>query len=150
MKPINKLFIIFISSILFFSTTIWAKDLINTGFFNDEALSGYDAIAYFTEGAPIKGNKELKFKYRDANWYFSTQANLEIFKSNPSQYAPQYGGYCAWAVAQGNTADGNPINWTIHKDKLYLNYNDAIQNKWLDNIEQFILEADQKWPTVLN
>ncbi|MBT4286116.1 MAG: YHS domain-containing protein [Deltaproteobacteria bacterium] len=150
MKPINKLFIIFISSILFCSTTIWAKDLVNTGFFNDDALSGYDPVAYFTMGTPVKGKKAFQYNYQDANWYFSTLVNLKKFELNPKKYTPQYGGYCAWAVAQGNTADANPKNWTIYQNKLYLNYNSTIQNKWLDNIEQFISEADQKWPAVLD
>lgn len=150
MKAINKLFVIFISSILFSSTTILARDLINTSFFNDEALSGYDPVAYFTMGIPVKGKKAFKFTYREASWYFNTQDNLEKFKLNPSKYAPQYGGYCAWAVAQGYTADGNPENWTIYGDKLYLNYNNNIQNKWLNNVKQFVSEADQKWPAVLD
>ena len=150
MTRFNRLFIIFVYFFLFPSLTVWAKDLVNTGFFSNDALSGYDPVAYFTEGKPVKGTKKFKFGYRDANWYFSTRTNLEKFKSNPSQYAPQYGGYCAWAIAQGNTADGNSENWTIYKDKLYLNYNNTIQNKWLDNIEQFISDADQKWPAVLD
>lgn len=90
------------------------------------------------------------FKYKGAKWYFSTAENLEKFKSNSDKFAPQYGGYCAWAVAQGNTAEGNPNHWTVYNDKLYLNYDETIQNKWLNKIEHFVSDADKNWPHVLD
>jgi hypothetical protein len=67
----------------------------------------------------------------------------------PERYAPQYGGYCAWAVAQGSTASGDPQYWKIVNDKLYLNYDAQVQKKWETNIPVFIQQADKNWPTVL-
>jgi hypothetical protein len=150
MKKILLIFIFLFSTTLITPTTIWAKSLIYTSFFSNSALSGYDPVAYFTQSKPVKGNKQFEFKYKDAKWYFSTLANLEKFKAKPDKFTPQYGGYCAWAVSQGDTAEGNPNNWTIYKDKLYLNYNDTIQNKWLNKIDQFVSDADKNWPQVLN
>jgi len=75
--------------------------------------------------------------------------HLDLFTKNPEQYAPQYGGYCAWAAAQGDIAYGDPENWNVYKNKLYLNYNDKIQDKWFQNIDEFIIRADKNWPGVL-
>jgi YHS domain-containing protein len=150
MKKNIIFFILLFSFSLITSTTIWAKSLIYTSFFSSSAISGYDPVAYFTQRKPVKGNKQFVFNYKGAKWYFSSDENLKKFKAKPDKFSPQYGGYCAWAVAQGYTAEGNPNNWTIYKDKLYLNYDDAIQNKWLNKIEQFVKDADKNWPQVLN
>jgi len=145
----KKMILVVLAGFLFFSTGVFANDLIYTKFFSDKAVSGYDPVAYFTKGQPVKGDAQFKFTYMDADWYFSSRENLEKFKSDPDKYAPRYGGYCAWAVAQGDTAAGNPMNWTIHNGKLYLNYNDDIQKKWLKDIEELIRKADRNWPKVV-
>lgn len=126
-----------------------AKPEIYTGLFSKFAVDGYDAVAYFTEGAPVKGAKEFEFEYKGAQWRFSSAENLAKFKADPAAYAPQYGGYCAWAIAQGRLAPGNPQNWTIYEGKLYLNYNDKVQADWLKDVPGFIAKADANWPGVL-
>ena len=80
---------------------------------------------------------------------FSSQENLDLFKEDPQKYEPQYGGYCAFAVAKGTTASIKPELFTIHDGKLYLNYNKKINDQWLDNKENFIKSADANWPEVL-
>lgn len=121
-----------------------------TGRFSDLAVGGYDAVAYFEDGAPVKGVKEFAYQYEDATWLFSSADNLEQFKEDPDAYAPQYGGYCAWAVAQGYTAPGNPKNWSVRGGKLYLNYDSGVQAKWLKDPDGFIKTADANWPAVLD
>lgn len=127
-----------------------AEPEIFTGRFSDLAVGGYDAVAYFEAGAPVKGAKEFAFEYEGATWLFSSAENLEQFKEDPDAYAPQYGGYCAWAVAQGYTAPGNPKNWTVRGGKLYLNYDNGVQKKWLQDPDGFIAKADANWPAVLD
>ncbi|MCG8333321.1 MAG: YHS domain-containing protein [Proteobacteria bacterium] len=127
----------------------WAKDKIYKSFLSSHAVGGYDAVAYFTEGKPVKGKSDFKTNYMGADWLFNSQENLNAFKSNPEKYAPQYGGYCAWAVSQGYTAKGDPKHWSIVNDKLYLNYNAEIQNKWDKNKANFIVQANKNWPSVL-
>lgn len=126
-----------------------AKPEIYTGRFSSFAVDGYDTVAFFTHGAPAKGAKEFEFEYKGALWRFSSAENLAKFKAEPAAYAPQYGGYCAWAIAQGYTARGNPQNWTIYDGKLYLNYNDKVQADWLKDVPGFIAKADVNWPGVL-
>lgn len=144
-----------IAAVLFLVTmipmaSISAKDRIQTGFLSNTALDGYDSVAYFTLGQPVKGEKQFHYKYLDADWFFSSQENLDKFKTKPEKYAPQYGGYCAWAVSQGYTAKGDPNHWSVHNDKLYLNYNDSIQAKWFDKKDYFIAKGDENWPKVLD
>lgn len=132
-----------------FSTQALAKSPVYTAFFNDLAVEGYDTVAYFSDNKPVKGNSKYSTEYKGAEWHFSSMENLEKFKTAPEKYAPQYGGYCAWAVAQNNTAKGDPQQWTIFEDKLYLNYNTDIKNKWLVDKEGLISKADKHWPTLI-
>lgn len=127
-----------------------AKDPVYTGFLGNTAAGGYDVVAYFKEGQPVKGKEMFQTAYKGADWLFSSKEHLAAFKANPEQYAPQYGGYCAWAVAQGYTAKGDPLQWTIHENKLYLNYDTEVQNKWLKNMPSFIEQGDRNWPGVLD
>jgi YHS domain-containing protein len=120
-----------------------------TARFSTLAAGGYDVVAYFTEAKPLKGSADFKTNYKGAEWRFSSAANLEKFKAQPETYAPQYGGYCAWAVSQGYTAPGNPKNWSVVDGRLYLNYNDKVQADWLKDVPGFIQKADANWPAVL-
>ena len=125
------------------------KDPIYTAKRSNLALQGYDTVAYFTDGAPIKGSKEFSTDYKGAEFRFSSAENLALFTADPAKYAPQYGGYCAWAVSQGNTAPGDAERWAIVDGMLYLNYNKSIQKKWDADRSGFIEKADAEWPTVL-
>lgn len=126
-----------------------AVDPINTGWFGNTAIKGYDPVAYFTKGEPVKGGKAFTVEWRGANWLFANEANKELFEANPEKYAPQYGGYCAYAVSQGATASIDPEAWTIHEGKLYLNYSKAVQRDWLEDREGYIRLADEAWPKLL-
>ena len=127
-----------------------AKDApIYTGLFNKLAVSGYDTVAYFTEQKPVKGESRFTFAWAGAEWRFSSAENRDKFVAVPERYAPQYGGYCAWAVANGYTAKGDPLNWKIVGGKLYLNYNAETQSKWVKDVPGFIRKGDGNWPTVL-
>ncbi|MEM1148516.1 MAG: YHS domain-containing (seleno)protein [Pseudomonadota bacterium] len=125
------------------------KDPIYTGRFSNLALQGYDTVAYFTAGEPTKGSADFSTTYEGAEFHFSSQENLTLFLADPAKYAPQYGGYCAWAVAQDKTAKGDARRWAIVDGKLYLNYNKGIQKKWDADRAGFITSADANWPTVL-
>lgn len=128
----------------------WAADApVYTGLFNRTAVGGYDPVAYFTENKPVKGSADFSLDYKGVQWRFASAANRDRFRANPEMYAPQYGGYCAWAVAQGSTASGDPLRWKIVDQKLYLNYDEDVQRKWEKDIPGFIQAADKNWPQVL-
>ena len=130
---------------LAFATQARAADAIYTGLFSDEAISGYDAVAYFTEGEPVEGSNQFSMQYKGAAWKFASQENLDLFRADPEAYAPQYGGYCAYAMAEGDTASTEPELWTIHDGKLYLNYSRRINARWKENMLEYIEQADRQW-----
>ena len=139
------------AAVLFTLTSMLAvaEDPIHTGFLSNVAVGGYDAVAYFTEGRPVEGQSEFMTEWKGAEWHFASQENLDAFVADPEAYAPQYGGYCAWAVAQGKTAAGDPEQWEIVDGRLFLNYNRKIQERWLADRDAFITQADSNWPKVI-
>ena len=142
--------ILFIFSLVF-SAVVFAGDPIYTGTFNNKAAGGFDVVSYFQgEGNPVKGSKEFKTEWKGAQWFFSSKENLDTFKKEPEKYAPQYGGYCAWAAAQGNLAKGDPKVYHIENGKLYLNYNKSIKKKWFPERASFIEKADEVFPTLID
>lgn len=146
MKPILLAITLFMA---FASPAFANQDSIYTGRYSDVAIQGYDSVAYFTQGEPLKGSSEFATQYMGAEFRFSTQQNLDDFLKMPANYTPQYGGHCAWAVSQGYTAKGDARHWRIVDGKLYLNYNGKIQKRWETNIEGFIVDANKNWPSVL-
>lgn len=128
-----------------------AKDPIYTSFLNNKAVGGYDVVSYF-EGdmKPVKGLKKFKTEYKGADWFFSSQQNQDAFIENPEKFQPQYGGYCAYAVALGDTVKGDPLQYHISDDKLYLNINAETKKIWLGEKESYIQKADDQWPDILN
>lgn len=126
-----------------------ATDPVNKTFFGDQAIKGYDAVAYHQEGKAVKGSKKISHTWQDANWLFSSAENRDLFAADPEAYAPQYGGYCAYAVSQGYTADIDPEAWKMIDGKLYLNYSAKIQQKWEQDTAGYIRDADSRWPKIL-
>jgi YHS domain-containing protein len=121
-----------------------------TGLKSGYGAAGYDVVAYFTQKQPIKGKTQYETTWQGVKWAFSNQENLDKFTASPEKYAPQYGGYCAYAVSKGYTAKGDPNAWTVHDGKLYLNYSDQVRGLWLSNRDSHIKSANQNWPKVLN
>lgn len=114
------------------------------------AIRGADPVAYFTESDYVPGSAEYTHEWGGATWQFASAENRDLFASNPEQYAPEYGGFCAWAVSQGYTASIDPTAWKVVDGKLYLNYDAKVQNRWAKDIPGNIAKADENWPNVLN
>ena len=119
-------------------------------FANRTAINGYDTVAYFTEGKPVEGSADHAYEWNGAEWHFASAENLETFKADPEKYAPQYGGYCAYAVAYGSTAKTEPDAWKIVDGKLYLNYDKSIQSRWEEDVPGYIAKVNTNWPKVLD
>ncbi|PHQ70872.1 MAG: YHS domain protein [Sneathiella sp.] len=112
------------------------------------AVEGYDVVAYFTDGKPVEGDSDHVVKWKGAKWQFASAENKALFEADPEKYAPQYGGYCAWAVSQGYTASTVPEAWKIVDGKLYLNYSKGVQSTWEQDVPGNIKLADGNWPTI--
>ncbi len=126
-----------------------AKSEINTSFIASVAIEGTDPVAYFAEGKAVMGSSDYTHRWKGAEWRFKNAANRDAFVADPQKYAPQFGGYCAWAVSQGYTAGIDPKAWTIHGGKLYLNYSKGVQVQWSEDVPGNIVKGERNWPKVL-
>lgn len=140
---------LFAAPVLFGSPAFAGKQEIFTGLKPGVAVAGYDPVAYFTQNMPVMGKASIAHEYGGAQWHFSTAANRDAFKADPEKYAPQFGGYCAYAVSQGYTAKGEPEVWKIVDGKLYLNFSRGVQKTWQRDIPGYIVSAKANWPSVL-
>ena len=113
------------------------------------AINGYDPVAYFTMKKPVEGSAEFSTKWKGATWHFSSAQNKAEFISTPRKFAPQYGGYCAFAVSYGSTATTVPEAWSVVEGKLYLNNSLGVRSRWNTDIPGYIKKADANWPGVL-
>jgi YHS domain-containing protein len=123
----------------------WGHKTVNTPMFSDEAVNGYDPVSYFVEGKPEKGNVSFSYQWNDATWYFSSEQNMNLFKIHPEKYVPQFGGYCAFAVGKGFTANSDPNAFKIIDDKLYLCADQDILKQWLEGGEASLKESKANW-----
>jgi hypothetical protein len=112
------------------------------------ALKGYDPVAYFTEGKPVRGKPEFTARHDGATYRFASAASRDAFVAAPAKYAPQYGGYCAYGMAAGYKAPIEPDAWTVVDGKLYLNYNQSVRSRWASDVPGYVRKADANWPTV--
>lgn len=113
---------------------------------NGVALRGYDAVAYQTENKPVKGLPTFTAKYGDATFQFSSAANRDLFLANPARYAPAFGGFCAMGAAMGRKVDADPQLFRVVDNRLYLNYNPAVQTRWVQDVPGNIKNANAAWP----
>jgi YHS domain-containing protein len=113
---------------------------------NGIALKGYDPVAYFNSGQPTEGAERYSFQWNGVTYRFASQHNLEAFKADPGRYAPQYGGYCAYAMSLNRIADIDPTKWAVVDGKLYLNNGYIAQTLWSLDKTGNIKSADDNWP----
>jgi YHS domain-containing protein len=128
-----------------FSSAAFSEDPIETGTFNNKAIYGYDTVAYFTQGKPVKGQDDITSEWRGATWYFSSAEHKSMFDSSPENFAPQYGGHCAYAMSKGKFVGIDEDAFTIYNDKLYLNYSMSVQEDWLEDKDGYIKLADVEY-----
>ena len=113
------------------------------------AIGGYDPVAYFTDGKPVKGKAEFETDWSGARWRFASAEHRDAFKAEAARYAPQFGGYCAYGVSKGHKAPTEADAWSVVDGKLYLNYNKDVQRLWEKERPAVIGEAELQWPGVL-
>ena len=109
------------------------------------AIEGYDSVAYFSEEEALEGSREFNYRWSGAEWRFISAENRDRFIEAPEDFAPAYGGWCAWAMAKGDYARSDPRQWTIHDGRLFLNYSSFIKLRWLVSKESMIEAGDGYW-----
>lgn len=121
------------------------------GTVNDQggaAIGGYDPVAYFEEGRPVKGSPAHTVEHEGVVFRFSTEARRAAFAADPARYAPRYGGWCAYGMARGYKATIDPTAFTFVEGRLYLNYSEEVQALWRTDIPGHVETADRNWPRV--
>lgn len=113
------------------------------------AIDGYDPVAYFTKGGPLRGSNKVTAEWNGATWRFVNAEHRDKFVADPARFAPKYGGYCAWAMSQGYTATIDPKAWRIVEGRLYLNNSVSILKRWEGELDRNIAAADRNWPEIL-
>ncbi len=132
--------------LLLLSGTLWAQTLKGNIFATKQgAIDGYDVVAYFTQAKAMKGNKTFNTQWANATWYFTTAEHRDLFKAHPEKYAPAFGGFCAYGVAEGYKVKIDPTAWDIVDGVLYLNYDLGVQKTWRKNRAGFIDKAQKNW-----
>lgn len=126
-----------------------AKAKVFTGAIKGVAINGYDPVGYFTKSRPVAGSADFTTQWNGVVWRFSSAENLAKFTKNPEKFAPQYGGYCAYAMASGYTASTVPEAWNVVDGKLYLNYSLSVRTRWRKDIKGYIAKADINWPKLM-
>lgn len=117
---------------------------------NGIAINGYDPVAFFKESKAVKGTADYSFDWSGSKWLFTSQANLDSFKTRPMAYAPQYGGYCAYGCSEKHKSPTDQNAWTIVGDKLYFNYNNKVKEYWMKDTSGKIKAADAYWQSLKN
>jgi hypothetical protein len=132
---------------LFMASMAAADDRINKDAEN-LAILGYDTVAYFTDGRPVKGSPEFEYVWHDARWRFASAEHKALFASEPDRYAPQFGGFCTGGVGLGNLAPIDPEAWVIVDGRLYLHYNKEGRDETAADPKAHIASAAESWETL--
>ena len=148
---------LFALMLLCFTSVTLSAERVNTlkpGLFGDRvteiAIRGYDSVAYFTEQRAVVGRDEFSYQWQGARWLFSSADHRDRFAANPEAYAPQFGGYCAYGVAQGELLRIEGEQWAVVDGRLYLNYDAKWFAKWQSNRDHLIALAEMQYPSLID
>lgn len=109
------------------------------------AISGYDPVAYFVDGEPMKGTPNFQVEHDGTTYLFASAENLDQFYGDPEAYIPQYGGYSVYAASKGKVYAANPEVFDIIDGQLYLSRNNKVRDLWIRNPQGYIAQADKAW-----
>ncbi len=144
------LFHIFVCYILSGISLAVAFEEINTGYFNNLALKGYDTAKYFTDRSAFEGLKTHSFHWKGTEWRFADAASRDLFAASPGAYAPQFGGYCSNQMSLGNLSGIDPGVWLIFAGKLYFFGHQEGKDRWeKTGIADRIADANRHWKDYL-
>jgi enamine deaminase RidA (YjgF/YER057c/UK114 family) len=115
------------------------------------SISGYDPVAYFTDGKPVQGKSDIEYLWHKLRWRFSSPAHRDLFAKDPDHYTPQYDGYCAMGASVDDAAHKDTVDpeaWAIVDGKLYLVHNQYWLQVWREKVEANIKQANKDWAIV--
>ena len=138
-----------IAAVALLSVTAHAGDLVNVSGASKAAVSGYDAVAFFTDAKAVNGSPFITADYQGATYYFATEEHKALFTASPDKYAPQCGGFCAYGVGLGKLFPVEITTWQVRNAKLYLNLNADILKKFNADFDGNVAKATKNWPALV-
>lgn len=145
----NRRFIFGILTAIAFAPIAWAQDKPVYFATDGAAMAGYDPVSYFDSAVPVRGEPSIAVMWKGAQWHFASQENRERFESNPRAFAPQFGGYCSYAMANGVLKSTDPMAWQVVDGRLYLTHSPAVERIWEQDRSANIHLAEENWPVIL-
>jgi YHS domain-containing protein len=142
MRTIARAFL----ALMLLSTPLLAADLVNVAGASHIAINGYDPVAFFTDSKPVSGSPSISVTHQGAVYFFATEEHKRSFTQNPDKYVPQYGGFCAFGVGLDALFPVDITTWQIRNDRLYLNLNQDILQKFNADFDANVVKADKNWP----
>ena len=143
-----KGFLVAVLLIASMARVVTAAEIVNTTAAGI-AVDGFDMLAYFELGRPVKGRNDLSVIYKGAQWLFASPGHRDTFAANPARYAPKYNGFCAVAVSEGAAAEVDFVNgWTIVDGALFLNWSADVKRIFLTELSERLPAAQRNWPDV--
>ena len=133
---------------LFLTPLMSAKNLVNANWWG-VGISGYDPVAYFTDGKPEKGDQLYQSTVNGVIYRFASSQHKTLFDANPARYIPQFGGYCAYGVSNGDLLAIDPAAFQIINDKLFLQYSMGVMKKFNKDQSACLQKADSNWPLLV-
>lgn len=141
-----KTIITSIAALLLLAASTFAGNLVNVSGASKAAVDGFDPVAFFTDSKPENGSPFITAEYEGATYYFATEENKKLFAANPAKYVPQFGGFCAFGVAEGKLFPVDISTWQVRGGKLYLNLNRDVMKTFNADLEGNLAKATQNWP----
>ncbi len=142
----SRIGVVFLAAFALLAPSLLAGEYLVNVDKNGVALQGYDPVAFFTEGKPVKGSPEIAYEYEGATYHFATEANKETFTKDPEKYEPLFGGYCAYGVAQGGLYSISVDAFNIYDGKLLLQKNTSVRDLFNKDAEGNFKKAVGNWP----
>ena len=135
-----------VAALVLLSVSAFAGDLVNVSGASKAAVSGYDTVAFFTDSKPVNGSPFISAEYQGATCFFASEEHKALFTADPAHYVPQFGGFCAFGVGLDKLFPVDINTWQVRNDKLYLNLNPAILEKFNADFNGNTAKADKNWP----
>lgn len=115
---------------------------------NGVGIQGYDPVAFFKQGKPVKGSAEFHSSYKGATYYFASAEDKAAFDGNPAKYEPQFGGFCAYGVSQGHLAPVKIEATQVVNGRLLMQYDIDVKNEFNKDQAGNLAKADKNWSSL--
>ncbi len=137
-----------VAPFVLFSSTAFATDTVNVSGKSKVALSGFDTVAFFTDSKAVNGSPFISAEHGGATYFFANEEHKQLFLAKPEKYEPQFGGYCAFGVAEERLFPVDISTWLVRDGKLYLNLNADVRKKFDADIDAILRKANASWPRI--